>query len=421
MHRRIFTWLVVAIIVAGSVASGVAVLFGNPMRNDLEGARRIIVEELADRWSDASARDRFARSIANNVHFNVLLDDAAHRPLAAFGKCEHAPPPMPVVRSGETVGYVRMCASHEHQRAPMRGAVLMGISLMVLWAASGIIARRLSRPLVDLATVAEEIGRGKLSRRTTLRAPVSERRNVPHDEVDVVAGVLDDMTARVEKQIRDQRELLAAVSHEIRTPLARIRLLVEMARDTGATAKTFDGIDDEVVEIDALVSQLLASARLEFQALTLHAIDPRQAALRALERANVGPERMVADEGLPTVEADATLLARALANLLENARRHAGGVDRLRVSRRDGEVEFLVDDRGPGLPDGDPKGLFLPFVQLGGGPREPGAIGLGLGLALVARIVEAHGGRTIAEQREGGGATVGFSLPIDGPPHTEEP
>ena len=203
-----------------------------------------------------------------------------------------------------------------------------------------------AQPLHELLRVTEEIGAGRLSARASL--PPWHM-----GEIAYIGSAINDMAARIEKQVTDQRELLAGVSHEIRTPLARIRVLIELGRSRGGDAKTFDELEHEVVEIDALVGQLLASARLDFADLSVRALDGADVARRALERAGVVPDGVL-DLGSPgaplAFEGDATLLARALANLIENARRHGGGVTRLGVrAPRQGAVVFEVDDHGPGF------------------------------------------------------------------------
>ena len=87
----------------------------------------------------------------------------------------------------------------------------------------GRIARRIARPLYELTRAAQEIGQGNLA----ARAPLG---GGGFDEIGVLSSAFNDMAARLERQLADQRELLAAVSHELRTPLARIRLLVDIAR-----------------------------------------------------------------------------------------------------------------------------------------------------------------------------------------------
>jgi two-component system OmpR family sensor kinase len=275
---------------------------------------------------------------------------------------------------------------------------------MVLWAASGAIARRLSRPLGELARVANELGAGNLAARARLGRH-------HHGEMAALAVTINEMASRIERHLAEQREVLAAVSHELRTPLARIRILTEMGRDQGVAHKTLDDLDREVIEMDTLVGDLLASSRLDFAALSKRPLNAAEAAARALERAGADPSALlVEDEAGPTeaeirVEADATLLGRALANLIDNARKHGGGVEALRVKRENGHVAFEIEDHGEGLPDGEETRIFEPFYRR----SEQGS--LGLGLALVRRIAEAHGGRAFAENRRMGGARVGIELP----------
>jgi signal transduction histidine kinase len=118
--------------------------------------------------------------------------------------------------------------------------------------------------------------------------------------------------------------------------------------------------------------------------------------------------------GGASVEVDPTLIGRALGNLLENAKRHAGGVERLRVATGDACVRFEVLDHGPGFTEEVLRRAFEPFYSSG---REDAARGasLGLGLALVARIAKAHGGRAFAENRPEGGARAVVELPARGP------
>src|SRR6185436_9849531 len=102
----------------------------------------------------------------------------------------------------------------------------------------------------------------------------------------------------------------------------------------------------------------------------------------------------------------ATLIRRAIANLVDNARVHGGGVRAVRVERRGGEVVVEVDDRGPGVPLAERERVFEPFERAGRGGS------LGLGLALVRRIATAHGGRAWIEDAPDGGARVSLAIAI---------
>jgi len=270
------------------------------------------------------------------------------------------------------------------------------IVTVVIWMIAGKIARRIARPLSELVYVAQEIGAGRLRARATVTPW--------NGEIAILSRAVNDMAARIEKQINDQRELLAGVSHEIRTPLARIRVLLEIGRQNGVKPATLDELEREVIEIDTLVGELLASARLDFAALSPRPLDGLEAARRALERAGL-PAGMLAvapgEECTLGFDADATLVARALANLLDNARRHAGGATVLRVGARGGFVVFDVEDAGPGFPADKTA------------PRAEGS--LGLGLVLVRRIADAHHGMLTLVNRAEGGARASIAFPAPAP------
>lgn len=276
--------------------------------------------------------------------------------------------------------------------------VVIALVGLVLWMGAGAIAWSLTRPLMSIIEVTRDLGAGKMGS----RLDVGRHRG----ELWVLAEAINDMAERIERQIADQRELLAAVSHELRTPLGHMRILLESGRERGAEPRLIDDLEHEVIEVDELVAQLLATSRLEFEALERRPLDGGEAARRALERAGVDLE-LLSIAGDVSCLADPTLVARALANLLGNARSHGGGVARVRVAEgAGGQVAFEVADHGPGFADGEAEKAFDRFYR--GEHRAGGS--LGLGLSLVRRIAEAHGGRVWAENRPSGGARVGFSI-----------
>ncbi len=403
LRRRIFAWFLGGVVLTGIAVSLVMLLVARVQDPEWartwDGTQGWVGKQFATSWKDPAARERFAREAATDLGANVDLHDAGGARFFSTGEpCRRAMIEAPIVDDGAIVGAVKICLMHNHNNG-WRWLITAVVFLLAVWKLSGKVARRLASPLDELAEVVRRIGKGELSARAV-------RASHEPDEIGVVADAVNDMAARIEKQLADQRELLATVSHELRTPLARLRIISEIARDTGATARTFDELDREVVEMDALVGELLASSRLEFGQVNKRELSVRDISARAIERAGIAATALsVSGEG-DVLQGDPTLLQRALANLFDNAKKHGQGADALEVNVAANEVRFDVLDRGPGI-TGDGAALFEKFNR---GQNGEGADGLGLGLALVKRIALAHGGTVWAQAREGGGARVGFSL-----------
>lgn len=404
LHRRLFVWFGVSILTTVVVVGISGWLVAGPRahgwRQTFAKAQTFVGGQLAETWDQPERRDALLRAAARDLDLDLVLEDASGKLLTRYGADCDRPEFWAAVTRGDTVlGHLRVCSeSSFHPRAAMF-LFALGVAFVTLWAASGKIAHRLARPLNELVRVANAIGAGNLKTRAAL-----ERSKV--GEIGVLAEAINDMADRIEKQMDDQRELLAAVSHEIRSPLSRLRVLLELARDGGAPPATIDSMEREVVEVDSLVGQLLASSRLDFAALDARPLDARDIATRALERAGLPADLLRCETSSTTLEGDPTLLARAVDNLLDNAKKHGGGATALHVTRRDGQLAFVVEDAGPGFADGDVERVFESFVR---GERSAGS-SLGLGLALVRRIARAHGGDAWAENRPEGGARVGLSL-----------
>ncbi|WP_407653819.1 sensor histidine kinase [Archangium lipolyticum] len=415
LRRRLFVWfgvsIFITVLVVGTVMSVMGGLMGgSPWHQETERVRTFVSHQLAAVWDEPARRDALVRSVTRDLGFDVELRDASGALLVRTGgPCSpHSELTVPVEREGVKLGTAKACYGRFRPRQPWRGPMVLLLAGATLWMATGWLARQLSRPLDTLARAAQELGEGKLDARVQLGRHAT-------GEMSVLAEAFNEMASRIERQMADQRELLAAVSHELRTPLARLRVLVELMRDAGGPERTADQMEREVVELDALVGELLASSRLDFGQLSARELDGKDLAVRALERMGQPVETLTVEVADAKLVGDATLLGRALANLLDNARKHGQGAETLRLLERDGRLAFCVDDRGPGLLPGEETRIFEPFYRKdrGGEAREAGS--LGLGLALVQRIARAHGGDTFAENRPGGGARVGFTLRREGP------
>jgi two-component system, OmpR family, sensor histidine kinase KdpD len=218
--------------------------------------------------------------------------------------------------------------------------------------------------------------------------------------------------------------LLDSVSHDLRTPLSSIRATAGSLMDPAVAWSTPErlaagrGIDAEAERLSALVENVLDLSRIEGGALhpDLEALDPRELVELVVARvgaADDGPRIALELADLPPIRADAVLFDTVVANLLENAVRHAGPDAPIRVAgvARDGWVELSVEDGGVGVPDETLPRLFGKFYRVPG--RPPGSrSGLGIGLSIVQGFVEAMGGRVWAERSSLGGLAVRLRLPV---------
>lgn len=295
----------------------------------------------------------------------------------------------------------------------------LAVALFVLALVSIPLARSVTAPLAHLSSLARRFGKGDLTARVH-----SKRR----DEIGSLARAFDDMADRIGALRRSEKELLANISHELRTPLARIRLALELVSD-GDSAKASSylaDIGDDLGELEQLLDDVMSTARNDLardsagEALPPLHYEPlsgstvlEAAASRFLVR---HPDRKLETEiptDLPTLEADPSLLRRVLDNLLDNAKKFSD--EPVYLSGRaapDGEhVIFEVRDRGIGISVEDQARIFEPFFR-SDPSRTRATGGVGLGLAVVTRILEAHAGTIAVESELGRGTRFTVTLPL---------
>lgn len=220
---------------------------------------------------------------------------------------------------------------------------------------------------------------------------------------------LADQASAAEEVDRLRTALLAGVGHDLRTPLAGVKAAVSSLRAQDVTwseqevEELLATIEDSADRLEGLVANLLDASRLQAGVLsvTLERVGLDEVAAAAVAGLP-GRERVRLDvsESLPPVLADAGLLERVVANLVENALRHDPGT----VVVAAAPSRLSVVDHGPGITD--PDGAFAPFQRLG--DRTPG--GVGLGLAVAKGFVDAMGGTLVPSTTEGGGLTMTVEL-----------
>ncbi len=231
----------------------------------------------------------------------------------------------------------------------------------------------------------------------------SEYRELPStadqtSELKPLARNLDDMAARLSGVLRSQKELIAALSHEMRTPLARLRFALAVLEDKAddGLRKELAAMHDDVQEIDDLVASMLNYARLDHPDIEMHWQDVpagawlEQVAAKAPDEVlRIGIESA---DGLDKVRLDARLMELALSNLLVNATKYASSEVRCALAREEGVYVLSVEDDGEGVPDSERESIFKAFARIDDS-RNRDTGGYGLGLAVVARVAELHGGR----------------------------
>jgi two-component system, OmpR family, sensor kinase len=450
LHQQLFAWLALTILATIAVSALVLSLLQPaqaPFNRVVDQGASFAIRQFAERWHDPVARDRLARDIADTFGVQLTLADAQGAQLLRAGPepCRGPRHGLEIVRGAERLGRVDACLHGVRHFRPLIGLTVLGSVCLVLWTAAALLARRITRPLSLLIDTTREIGSGNLTARVRLGRH-------QRGELRLLAESVNDMAQRIERQMRDQRELLAAVSHEVRSPLARLRLSAEILRNDAANVPALDSIELEVVELDGLVGQLLASSRLDFESSRKQDVVAGDLFRQILARRQLEAGLLDDRSGGAVARVDATLITRALDNMLDNAVRHAGRVSgcSLRVAGSAGpspraaergsagavsgqegapiepgrdtrsphrdspDVEVLVfevRDPGPGFPEDVLPKVFEAFYR---GPDAPrGTSGsLGLGLALVRRIARAHGGDAWAENLAGGGAQVAFSVAL---------
>ncbi|MFC3615957.1 ATP-binding protein [Lutimaribacter marinistellae] len=274
----------------------------------------------------------------------------------------------------------------------------MGLALLAATVLSlltgGLLTRLVFSRLQETALTAGEIVSGDLSQRIPLRGT--------GDEIDQMAGTLNEMLDRIEELVSNLRTTSNAIAHDLRSPLSRLRQRIETLADATLSPETreTDGTR-ALAEVDHLLkvlSQLTAISRAE-AGLGRDQFEPVRPA-RLLQDVAELYEPVAAERGIALdVSAEDTvlpghraLLAQALSNLVENALRYApdGSTISLRAESTDKHVRLAVADAGPGVPESDLHKLEQPFVTL---DPSRGDGSSGLGLALVAAIARMHGGK----------------------------
>lgn len=420
--RRSYVRLVVSsVLLAWTLGIAVLVLYALGQSWVDERARSdgvFLVSELLDQ---TPAPERAARLRELQQHFSVDLTllskrEVEHR-LSRQVRPGEQIPHKPLVREewyyfvfqdGQSV----LAAGPVNPAIPA-GAFPIGLVLMLVFipVVAAVVVLRVERGLSKVERASQALAVGELSTR------VDGRRGAPGE----LAASFNAMAERVEQLVRSRDELLQAVSHELGSPLSRLRfhmeLLANQREDT--RQERLHAMSRELDALDELVSELLGYVQSDMLRIERQAFDPRQglgdlAELARLEtpRGRAVDVTIELEEGAEAF-ADQRLFLRAIENILRNAVKYARGRVRLELIREEDHVLVAVHDDGPGIPPEQRERVMAPFFRLED-DRGRKLGGVGLGLAIVRRIVQRHGGRIEIASSPLGGAMVTTLWPRSG-------
>jgi signal transduction histidine kinase len=272
-----------------------------------------------------------------------------------------------------------------------------------------VVARSIADAIDRVRDASVELAHGDLEARAPMDGP---------QEITELARSFNDMGANLQRLFDTRRELVAWASHDLRTPLANMQAMLEALEDgLGEPSEYLPALREQVRVLSGLVEDLFELARIDAGALTLELLRLPVAPVVSSSLRGVRAEAKLRRVSLASDVDDAVTarfapdkVERVLMNLLTNALHHtpSDGSVAVRVEPGATEVRVAVEDTGGGLDDEARTRMFERFWR---GDPSRSSHGAGLGLAIARGLVEAQGGRIWAENREGGGARVCFTLP----------
>ncbi len=268
--------------------------------------------------------------------------------------------------------------------------------LLVLWP--------LGRDLERLEQSVEAIGEQSLDQR--LQLPKSSA-------LQSINKKFNAMAERIQYLVNEQKALTSAVSHELKTPLARLKFLLASQRTAALDDATRQQLEQNITELDQLISEMLSYAKLEhlddqLEFQSVHAMHWIQSVVEQCELPSSIEYQLNIDVNY--LICDPHLMARALSNLILNAKRYAQSKLAISLFVEGNWFHIKVEDDGPGIPEQDRIRLFEPFARRESN-RDKDSGGVGLGLAIVKQIIRKHQGEVNITTSSLGGACFNISFP----------
>ena len=236
----------------------------------------------------------------------------------------------------------------------------------------------------------------------------SQIKIVGHDELAKLSENFNEMVKEIKNLLRQKERLLSDVSHELRTPLSKIRLMLALMPEH----KKVQDVDRQIKVLDSLITNILLSdqmsaaySNLEKNPSSIKGLINQALDLTFVEKQDV----LIQASTNPSVLVDGVKMSIAIKNLIENAHKYAGDNEKiiLHVAEKTKQVNFLVKDRGPGIPESLIKNITKAFVR----GKNQDHSGFGLGLSICHKVITAHGGELLIANNPKGGASFTLCIP----------
>jgi signal transduction histidine kinase len=372
------------------------------MHENFIGAQRAFADEVQKELGGTYAVS--ARPPRMTHRRIVMLGGSDPAPVRGGEQGAGAPPPPPdrmfdlvvTLPDGDRVAF-RTFSPRGTPPFPGHFVIELGLLTIMLGIVLYAMTRTITRPLADLATAADAVGRG------TAIEPLKER---GARELKRATRAFNAMQERLNRYLDSRTRVLAAMSHDLRTPITRLRLRVESIEDEALRTRCVDDLDEMTRMVRGALS-VFRGLNDEEQSLPVD-ID---ALLEELQRRYAEVNASVAIEGRAAAPFTGKPLAlkRCLGNLVDNALQY-GEHATIAVTDSADELTIRVLDDGPGIPQAEIERVFEPFYRLESS-RNRATGGTGLGLSIARDIAQAHGGSLILENRSAGGLEARLVLP----------
>ena len=274
-------------------------------------------------------------------------------------------------------------------------ALWITVPAVIVILISLIFLKNQTRPITNLAKVAEKFGKGE---------EIEEFKPSGAAEIRQAGYEFDRMRKRILRHLNQRSEMLSGISHDLRTPLTRMKLQIAFIKDKEISQK----LADDIIEMEKMLNEYLQFAKSSFQEKD-EMFNLSELILEIVEKYN---NENISQNLTPRIYFNGrkNLINRCLNNLIDNSLKYANKVE-ISLSKKNTNLFIIIDDDGPGIPKNEYENVFKPFYKIDKG-RADSKSSVGLGLSISSDIIKSHGGNIMLEKSKMNGLRVKVFLPV---------